>query len=70
MMQSEVGNIWYYILETLGFPRWFAEPITIILAISCLVIMWYWCIKGIFIHKVEKKDQQKHPLEKERKLRQ
>lgn len=70
MQQSDLGNIWYMLFDRLGFERWVAESITILLAFLSIIIIWYWCIKGIFIVKVEKPHSKtENPMEKERKLR-
>ena len=56
MQQSDLGNMWYLLLDQLGFPRWVAESTTIALACLSLLLIWYYCVKGVFIVKVERRD--------------
>lgn len=56
MQQSDLGYFWYFLLDQLGFPRWVAENTTIGLACLSLLLIWYYCVKAVFILKVERDD--------------
>ena len=70
MQQSDLGYWWYFIFDGIGFERWIAESLTIALAALAMVFLWYWCIKGIFIAKVESKEKRPKKMDgKDRSLR-
>lgn len=66
MQQSDLGNLWYSILDKLGFPIWVAESITIALACLALIFIWYYCVKGIFIAKIESRDVRRNDNERKK----